>query len=562
MPSITTWTRLEPRARGADLLPALEARIHDPAWLLGRQWQLAEFRGQDAAFPIQMSYDVTSQPLTGYQPGGTADPFPIEASAAPEPAGPMTAGLAATAGTELLELLSEHGCSVSGRQAILTAFPLTLDPAAPVDAQGASYLGLLAGRVPDGRTLQPVFEQAVNAGAGLPATLGLSAADTTAVMAAATVWLAWIDSLARTSPAAGYAWQNATLDHAFTISTLAAGATPAVELSAPDWPGGTLDWYDFDARAVTAGPPATGSTAGTTQTGTGAPHPLTYPGAPERRYWAFEDGNVNLADIQLAPNDLGRMLVFEFASMYGNDWYLQPLELPVGALHTVTRLTVTDSFGEAVELAAVGAGTAPDWCVFRPALQNADGSATTATGLLLPPAIVGLVCSPAIEAVTFVRDEVNDIGWAVEHTVTGADARPFDRFPAELTGVTPSAPSAADDSSALSYVLESDVPAYCFPLTPDVGGAAKFDLTVLKRVSRDGTADDVPPLGAVLGQITSAGIPIWQAAVPAEGLSVERHWCMTRGFDGSVLLWIGRNRKLGATAPSVVLSFDQSVSRT
>ena len=201
MPSITTWTRLEPRARGADLLPALEARIHDPAWLLGRQWQLAEFRGQDAAFPIQMSYEVTSQPLAGYQPGGTADPFPLEASAAPEPASPMTAGMAATAGTELLELLTEHGCSASGRQAILNAFPLTLDPAAPVDAQGASYLGLLVDRVPDGRTLQPVLEQAVNSGAGLPASLGLSAADTAAVMAAATAWLAWLERSGPLEPA-------------------------------------------------------------------------------------------------------------------------------------------------------------------------------------------------------------------------------------------------------------------------------------------------------------------------------------------------------------------------
>ena len=143
--------------------------------------------------------------------------------------------------------------------------------------------------------------------------------------------------------------------------------------------------------------------------------------------------------------------------------------------------------------------------MFRPALEDADGSASTAAGLLLAPAIVRLQCSPAIEAVTFVLDEINDIGWAVEHTVTGADGRPFDRFSAELTGVTLPPPSAADDSSALTYVLEGDVPAYCFPLTPDAGGAATFDLTVLKRVGRDGTSDDVPPLGALLGRIASSG---------------------------------------------------------
>jgi hypothetical protein len=36
-PSVTTWTRLEPRSRVADLSPGLEARTADPLWMLGRQ---------------------------------------------------------------------------------------------------------------------------------------------------------------------------------------------------------------------------------------------------------------------------------------------------------------------------------------------------------------------------------------------------------------------------------------------------------------------------------------------------------------------------------------------
>ena len=35
MPSITSWTRLEPGVRSADETVGLEARIHDPLWLLG-----------------------------------------------------------------------------------------------------------------------------------------------------------------------------------------------------------------------------------------------------------------------------------------------------------------------------------------------------------------------------------------------------------------------------------------------------------------------------------------------------------------------------------------------
>lgn len=68
LPSTTTWTRLEPRPRGDALTPSLEARIYDPAWMLGRQWQLAEFRGQDAAFPVQVSFTVDMQPTVAPRP--------------------------------------------------------------------------------------------------------------------------------------------------------------------------------------------------------------------------------------------------------------------------------------------------------------------------------------------------------------------------------------------------------------------------------------------------------------------------------------------------------------
>ena len=39
------WTRLEPQSVTGDPTPGLEARIHDPLWMLLRQWQFGEFAG-------------------------------------------------------------------------------------------------------------------------------------------------------------------------------------------------------------------------------------------------------------------------------------------------------------------------------------------------------------------------------------------------------------------------------------------------------------------------------------------------------------------------------------
>src|ERR1700757_255232 len=47
-----TWTRLEPQSTLGDPRPGVEARVHDPLWLLGRQWQLGEFEGEDSGTPL------------------------------------------------------------------------------------------------------------------------------------------------------------------------------------------------------------------------------------------------------------------------------------------------------------------------------------------------------------------------------------------------------------------------------------------------------------------------------------------------------------------------------
>src|SRR5687767_1670217 len=69
MPSVTTWSRLEPRARSGDMRPSLEARIADPLWLLGRQWQVAEFHGDDAGSPIAVRARAESVLVSRYRAG-------------------------------------------------------------------------------------------------------------------------------------------------------------------------------------------------------------------------------------------------------------------------------------------------------------------------------------------------------------------------------------------------------------------------------------------------------------------------------------------------------------
>lgn len=69
--SRTYFLRLEPRSTSDSLEPGLAARVGDPLWLLGRQWQLGELLADDAGSPtsVDLAADVAALSRSGC-PGG------------------------------------------------------------------------------------------------------------------------------------------------------------------------------------------------------------------------------------------------------------------------------------------------------------------------------------------------------------------------------------------------------------------------------------------------------------------------------------------------------------
>src|SRR5690242_6307502 len=72
MPSITSWLRLVPRSRDAEMNTSLQARIYDPLWLLARQCQFGEFEGEDNGSPVIARWRGEATPITRYQSGPIA----------------------------------------------------------------------------------------------------------------------------------------------------------------------------------------------------------------------------------------------------------------------------------------------------------------------------------------------------------------------------------------------------------------------------------------------------------------------------------------------------------
>src|SRR5215472_9971269 len=63
------WTRLEPQSVSGDPTPGLEARLHDPLWLLARQWQLGEFAADDAGSPVAVHVATSTSLVSAWLPG-------------------------------------------------------------------------------------------------------------------------------------------------------------------------------------------------------------------------------------------------------------------------------------------------------------------------------------------------------------------------------------------------------------------------------------------------------------------------------------------------------------
>jgi hypothetical protein len=541
MPSITTWTRLEPRPRGADLTPSLEARVYDPAWLLARQWQVAEFRGQDAAFPVSVSYQIRSEPpLTSA--GAAAAVSPLDAAAA-EPAATPTPAESAESAAQLIELLRDASCPQALIDALVSGYPLAAANPALSTPAGQSYLAILDGRLPDATALRPLLGAAVAAGT-LPDDLASATDDPATALA---VFGRWLAAPGAASGGAA-AWQPDQLSYQLGVDCGASDG--GHHLAAPQWDGEELDWFDFDVDAA-AVPPAA-SVAATQISGDAVPHPLSYPGMPDHRWWAFEDAQVNLAGLQLGPTDIARMLVVEFAGLLSADWYLHPVRVPLSSFSQVTELVVTDSFGtpRTVHSADAPAPVPGDWTMF--AHGTLDGTAN-ADGLFLPAVTVAALRSAPVEQVDLVRDDSADLAWALEQAVTSDDGQVIDRPAATAAASPPPAPRPPDPTMS-AYELESTLAAYQFALVPPDQGQPSLVVLEPPATQPDGSVSYAPPLGRLLAELTISGLR--QEEVPAEGVELTRRFLRGRGFDGSVVLWTARSREITAAPPTPVISFD------
>src|SRR5262245_12552554 len=271
MPSITSWMRLEPRSRDAEMHTSLQARIYDPLWLLARQWQLGEFQGEDNGLPVMARWRAECAPLTRYHAGTIAPPetrvdaphydarsMPLETlveretvrAAADQTTQTEKLRLAAEAGQQFLRMLELQPLSRDYRDAFIGEYPfpaLTIEQRGTLDRDSLAYFDLMASRVLDGRRLHAAFRSAGPGAIAIVAALQITPADLAEVEKAARLWLQWIETLFSEPVAGNPSWLPERMEYAFSVAARL-GEGERV-LTAQEYFDGHLDWYAFDVNA-------------------------------------------------------------------------------------------------------------------------------------------------------------------------------------------------------------------------------------------------------------------------------------------------------------------------
>jgi hypothetical protein len=569
-PAVIGWNRLEGRPRTAEFDRALRAEVRDALWFLTRQWQFGEFRGEDAGSPVEVRTSVRVDPLQHY----AVDPqkataydvaVPLETHVEREPI-PFDLTMHAQVTRYFWLRIAGIGNQALIRARYLSAYPLH-DKAIAGDGDDPDTrhaLQLAGTRVLDAAMLLDDIQSGAHdlkvETFGIP-----SAGDRSALKLAGADLRTWfLKQFSQPENDDDVAWRPRFLEYQFAVATDTADRGQSV-LVADQYVQGHLDWFAFDvdakpgAHLTRRDGSAAASTPASGKPLSFIPVPVTFGGMPSHRYWEMESRQIEFADIDAHTTDIAKLLLTEFALVYGNDWCVIPYELPIGTLNEVVGMLVSDDFGEQSLLLPAGRGFEDRWqrwSMFTLSRTTAAGEADTR--FFLAPAVPKLLEAPPLEKVHFLRDEMANMAWGVERVVCTGLGEGISGYTvaARLAGAIPAPPPLHPMSAAVRYLLGTDVPYNWIPFIPVhvPGSNRSIQLQRARMPAAEGG-----PIRKPRTQVLAPATPYYinEEEVPRSGKLVTRGYQRVRWLNGATLSWIGRRATTGRGEGSSGLAFDQ-----
>lgn len=577
--TLLLWERLFPESENQDVADALRSEVRDPLWLLARQWQLGEFKGEDAGTAASTHVIArTTMPQRFSANGQLAQPLPTDKpldavveSIIPE----FDLALRMEISRKWRQMLFKAGKKASWDsfcQNPLLQFKepaLIFDPDNPElrsfyhEPYAQSLAALGNARAVDGSKL---FKELHTR----KASEFLSVNDAV-VDALGEQWKNGVYArIGGNNPGLATCWDANRLEYQAKIAAPLVNGEVAY-LEAPEHNGQKMAWYDWDKGSEKADLKQ-GINAQTVQVHrrTVVPTAVSFPSMPRARWWEMEDSTIDLSNIQAQKTDTGLLLLAEFSLLFSNDWLLIPLSLPIGTLTKIQSLRVADVFGvQTILKKQYATAPNPDWQLF----QMTESPLTGWTWL--PPVSTSRLQGEALEEIKFIRDEMANMVWAVEQIVPdgiggategASSALGMELWLRTLAGVPvdvpmPDLPTKAD----YIYTIGNTVAPHWIPFIPFRPIPEKPDM-VLRRAAMPRILEGVEVATRIrphtaLVQNSSLlksnnRLDIREEEIPATGLTLRTYWRRSRWLDGTTVTWLAREKRLGRTSEVSGLQFD------
>ncbi|MCM4161703.1 hypothetical protein FHG64_02740 [Antarcticibacterium flavum] len=599
--AITMWNRLEARPRADDFDRVLNAEVRDPLWMLTKQWQMGEFKGEDAGSPAFAKVQLATTRITKYQAANNAvqtydDEVPLEAKVEQkklqfEQAGSKTSlDIRLLMGRQWLKLIKMHPNDL--RKEYIERYPFELpDPedksqATTVAHPEAWQLSMaIAGRSMDGYTFYKYLKEnpahkasdtIVNSGNQDLDELGEK-------------FVKWYETLfLQPEEEKNNAWDPSRMEYAFEVSAPEGNAKKT--MVADEYYHGHLDWYNLDV-APNNGELEMNETGNLPQnvqsreTRSFFPVPVYFDGMPDTRWWKFEDGRVNFGDIKPDTTDVNKLLFMEFGLVYANDWFIVPLTLPAGSIADIRGLSVTNVFGEKLWIEAAGKGLDDDWKRWNMFALSRKGEQRQPAdnSLLVLPTVEKIQQGKPLEEVYFLRDEVANMVWAIEKKVPLSTGSPkpggeaadelhgfYQKILDRSLGNANAEENKPNYQAKIRYEIMNSVPENWIPFIPVQTSVSDTEIQLqrasMPRILENDNPENIEKVKPRT-QILRDGLDLLQIKpyfiheeeVPRAGIRVFQNFQRARWYNGKVVNWFGAGKQTGRGQGHSGLAFDRTV---
>jgi hypothetical protein len=617
-PIVGIWNRLEPRPTKHSFSRVLSAETYDALWMLNRQWQFGEFKGEDTGSAVFSQMKLRNTKISRYASGNSNfdsvnievlnDDIPLEAKVEAEQLDfDLKTHLQISVYWKRL-LQSTFGSNATLYTDLLNAFQANYTLAVPVFANDeeeanheihkrAAVLRTTArGKwLLDGEQLYEDLKIQVQNGQAVDqllvsSALVLSLLESNNLDQIASSLIQWFEEL-WVQPLTDSSWAGNRLEYQFANTVpRELPILPQHTLLANEYYHGKLDWYAYDVdTTVTPLNNAALLPDETPQsevfTRTMFPTHARFQGMPVPRWWQFEEGSIDFGKIYGNTNDISHILLAQFGLVYSNDWQIVPFKIPVGSLSEVEKLMITDVFGQktivlsANQPVVTSEGTVDSdwdyWAMFNLSHTDASNNIVPDGRLLFPPTVHKIMESKPVEEVLFARDEVSNVVWAIERTIAGPmgtgvdwdalsrDRKQFiiDKIGTGFSLVQP--PEAANFS--YEYVTEN-IPENWIPFV--ARNRVAENTMVLQRgimqrnfLGVSSAIENIRPAGKMLRENTNGNVYfLYNEEVPKAGILVSRSYQRARWHNGKVVNWMGRRKTAALGQLHNQLEFDKTTN--